>query len=112
MLSAIREDVTRSLSHIRFTMMPPEDVAAQIPAVPDFVTTHLDPMTGFDNSADRDASMAGLISTRLPPLSAPLPDMPADLGSDPAEWEGKVGRNAVCPCGSGRKFKHCHGQLG
>ena len=27
---------------------------------------------------------------------------------DPATW-GKVGRNQPCPCGSGRKFKHCHG---
>jgi uncharacterized protein YchJ len=27
---------------------------------------------------------------------------------DPSTW-GKVGRNATCPCGSGKKFKHCHG---
>jgi preprotein translocase subunit SecA len=25
--------------------------------------------------------------------------------------ERKVGRNEPCPCGSGRKFKHCHGAL-
>jgi len=30
--------------------------------------------------------------------------------TDPATW-GKVGRNAPCPCGSGKKFKHCHGRL-
>ncbi len=29
---------------------------------------------------------------------------------DPASW-GKVGRNEPCPCGSGKKFKHCHGQF-
>jgi preprotein translocase subunit SecA len=29
---------------------------------------------------------------------------------DPATW-GKVSRNAPCPCGSGRKYKHCHGKL-
>jgi preprotein translocase subunit SecA len=28
---------------------------------------------------------------------------------DPTSW-GKVGRNEVCPCGSGKKFKHCHGK--
>jgi preprotein translocase subunit SecA len=28
----------------------------------------------------------------------------------PESW-GKVGRNEACPCGSGKKFKHCHGQL-
>jgi preprotein translocase subunit SecA len=29
---------------------------------------------------------------------------------DPSTW-GKVGRNEACPCGSGKKFKHCHGAL-
>ncbi|MNU01215.1 preprotein translocase subunit SecA [compost metagenome] len=29
--------------------------------------------------------------------------------NDPSTW-GKVGRNEACPCGSGKKFKHCHGQ--
>ncbi len=29
---------------------------------------------------------------------------------NPATW-GKVGRNEPCPCGSGKKFKHCHGAL-
>ena len=28
--------------------------------------------------------------------------------NDPASW-GEVGRNEPCPCGSGKKFKHCHG---
>ena len=31
--------------------------------------------------------------------------------NDPASW-GKVGRNEACPCGSGKKFKHCHGKFG
>jgi preprotein translocase subunit SecA len=31
--------------------------------------------------------------------------------NDPSTW-GKVPRNAACPCGSGKKFKHCHGRLG
>lgn len=30
--------------------------------------------------------------------------------ADPSSW-GKVGRNEPCPCGSGKKFKHCHGQF-
>ena len=29
---------------------------------------------------------------------------------DPSTW-GKVGRNEACPCGSGKKYKHCHGML-
>lgn len=30
--------------------------------------------------------------------------------TDPSSW-GKVGRNEPCPCGSGKKYKHCHGQF-
>jgi len=29
--------------------------------------------------------------------------------NDPSTW-GKVGRNEECPCGSGKKYKHCHGR--
>ena len=36
-------------------------------------------------------------------------DQPVDP-NNPQTW-GKVQRNAPCPCGSGRKFKHCHGAL-
>jgi preprotein translocase subunit SecA len=30
---------------------------------------------------------------------------------NPATW-GKVGRNEECPCGSGKRYKHCHGKYG
>lgn len=30
--------------------------------------------------------------------------------NDPTTW-GKIQRNAPCPCGSGKKFKHCHGRF-
>jgi preprotein translocase subunit SecA len=46
--------------------------------------------------------------------SPPAPTQEAiDAGfveADPATW-GNPGRNDVCPCGSGKKFKHCHGSL-
>jgi preprotein translocase subunit SecA len=107
MLSAIREDVTRVLANAQF--MPQE--APPLPQMPDFITTHLDPLTGEDNSADIDGGNLGLITTRLPPLQIAQPEMVEDLGDDPAEWGDKVSRNAPCPCGSGRKYKHCHGAL-
>ena len=31
--------------------------------------------------------------------------------NDPSTWRN-AGRNALCPCGSGRKYKHCHGKFG
>jgi len=106
MLSVIREDVTRTLSNIRFNFAPPPEM----PKMPDiFTTTHIDPLTGYDDSADRDAASLGLVTTRLPPLQMVQPETPV-LG-DPSEWENRVSRNAPCPCGSGLKYKHCHGQL-
>ena len=30
---------------------------------------------------------------------------------DPSTWQGNVPRNALCPCGSGKKFKYCHGKI-
>jgi len=36
--------------------------------------------------------------------------LPGFVESDPSTW-GKPGRNDPCPCGSGKKFKHCHGRL-
>lgn len=105
MLENIREDVTRTLAHAQFRMAPPE-----LPELPDFLTTHIDPLTGEDNSGDYDGGAMGLVSTALPPMAIPQPSL-EELGSDPAAWEGQVSRNAPCPCGSGRKYKHCHGAL-
>ncbi|HIQ41327.1 MULTISPECIES: preprotein translocase subunit SecA [Pseudomonas] len=34
------------------------------------------------------------------------------VASAPVRSEQKVGRNEPCPCGSGKKYKHCHGQIG
>ncbi|WP_404709958.1 preprotein translocase subunit SecA [Sphingomonas sp. MMS24-J13] len=108
MLSAIREDVTRTLANIRFNFAPPPELP-QMPSI--FTTTHFDPLSGSDDTNDFDAASLGLVTTRLPPLQIVQPAMPDELGEDPAEWEGKISRNSPCPCGSGRKYKHCHGQL-
>jgi preprotein translocase subunit SecA len=106
MLVAIREEVTRVLAHAQF-MAPPE-----LPQMPEIFTTHLDPLTGDDDSFDLDAGSLGLVTTRVPQFQfAGAAAGEDELGGDPAEWEGKISRNAPCPCGSGRKYKHCHGAL-
>ncbi len=106
MLGNIREDVTRTIAHATFQIQE----APRLPDLPDFITAHFDPFSGDDDSFDIDAGTRGLITTTLPPLSIPQPDSP-NIGEDPADWEGKVSRNAPCPCGSGRKYKHCHGAV-
>jgi len=35
----------------------------------------------------------------------------ADVVAEPARNEPKLGRNELCYCGSGKKYKHCHGQI-
>ena len=101
MLSSIREDVTTTVSHVQFQLQEP----AALPDLPDFLTSHIDPFTGEDDSADIDAASRGFITTTIPrPALAPaLPE---------SEFAGEeISRNAPCPCGSGKKYKHCHGAL-
>ena len=106
MLSNIREDVTRTVARIDFQFQDPEPLP--MPDLPDFLTTHIDPFTGEDNSADIDAGDLGVIANTLPPMQIPRPDLPE--GDNPyAALE--ISRNAPCPCGSGRKYKHCHGAI-
>jgi preprotein translocase subunit SecA len=102
LLIAIREDVTRVLMRAQVQLEAPP-----MPTLPDFITQHLDPFSGDDDSADIDAA-TGAILSNLPPLNIPRPEMPMPDGELAQAPES---RNAPCPCGSGRKYKHCHGQL-
>jgi preprotein translocase subunit SecA len=104
MLTAIREDVTSILARAQLSMAEPD-----LPDMPDFVTHHIDPFTGDDDTADVDAS-TGTILSRLPPLQSSTPELPAGVGAGETDF-APVSRNAPCPCGSGLKFKHCHGQI-
>ena len=104
LLVSIREEVTRMLmrANIQYEAAPP-------PPLPDFITQHIDPLSGDDDTADIDAS-TGAVMSNLPPLSIPQPDMPAGQGGTDTAT-APISRNAMCPCGSGKKYKHCHGQL-
>ncbi len=100
MLEAIREDVTRILMTSEIRMGSPEDF--QLPELPDFLTSHIDPLTGEDDA--RPVPAGQLFGTFAPSMAgsgAPA-DPYADMG---------ISRNAACPCGSGQKYKHCHGAL-
>jgi preprotein translocase subunit SecA len=104
LLVSIREEVTRILmrAQVQLEEAPP-------PVLPDFITQHLDPFSGDDNTADIDAA-TGAVLSNLPPLNIPQPSLPQrDTGGELVE--APISRNAPCPCGSGRKYKHCHGQL-
>jgi preprotein translocase subunit SecA len=106
LLVAIREEVTRVLMRAQVQLEP-----APLPQLPDFITQHLDPFSAEDDTADLDAAARGVMPNLPPLLNIPQPPMPQrDAAGNVAE--APISRNAPCPCGSGKKYKHCHGQLG
>ncbi|HXG81123.1 MAG TPA: preprotein translocase subunit SecA [Sphingomicrobium sp.] len=108
LLIAIREDVTRMLLRAQIQMEEPVPMApASAFALPEFITHHIDPLSGDDDTADFDAG--GRLLSNLPPLQAPMPPLPEQV-ADGETIVAPASRNAPCPCGSGRKYKHCHGQ--
>jgi preprotein translocase subunit SecA len=57
------------------------------------------------------ASTAGATQPRAGARPAPPPAAAPETAGTFVRGERKVGRNEPCPCGSGKKYKHCHGAL-
>jgi preprotein translocase subunit SecA len=94
MLVSLRETVTRVLAHVELRVQRGEDEPPPAPVPPPrrpaMVERHDDPnFRGFGGGA------AAAVAT-APAAAAP--------------W-AKTPRNAPCPCGSGKKYKHCHGRI-
>jgi preprotein translocase subunit SecA len=104
LLVAIREDVTSKLMKAQIQLEP-----LPLPELPDFITQHLDPFSADDDTADIDAGSRGLMTNVPPLLNIPQLPLPQREGGNVAE--APISRNAPCPCGSGKKYKHCHGLL-
>ncbi len=83
LLVNLRKMVTQQLAHVVLRQEEPNPFEQQ--ELPEMHATHIDPTTGEN---ELDASADG------------------EAGNIP-----KVPRNAPCPCGSGKKYKHCHGKL-
>ncbi|MBU1385023.1 MAG: preprotein translocase subunit SecA, partial [Alphaproteobacteria bacterium] len=98
LLYELRHNVTRWLMTVEFRFEAPPPME-----LPEFQEIHLNPGTGENEMADPmaqnpEGQLTGDDRARLP------------VGALPVNWE-RTPRNADCPCGSGRKFKHCHGSL-
>jgi preprotein translocase subunit SecA len=83
LLSNLRKMVTQQLAHV---VLRADEEAFPEQELPEMHEQHLNPLTGENEIAEEDQAAV-------------------------AEMMGKVPRNAPCPCGSGKKFKHCHGRL-
>ena len=99
LLAGLRRAVTGQLAHIELQQRPP--AAAPLPIGE---AHHIDPLTGEDEMALADAGISASVTNGA---AAPQPKRNP---RDPSTW-GKVGRNEVCPCGSGKKYKQCHGAV-
>jgi len=111
MLARLREAVTGQLMHIE---LAPDEQPELLPAeLPPMEAHHIDPFSGFDELALADAAIAAdgrgaPVAAKRPPLQTRKKADSVDP-NDPATW-GKTARNSACPCGSGKKYKHCHGK--
>jgi preprotein translocase subunit SecA len=95
LLANLRQAVMAQLMRVEIVR---EAAAAPEPALPEGMEGHhIDPDTGRDEfaiAAEQEAAGTVVLENRNP--------------EDPSTW-GKIGRNEPCPCGSGKKYKHCHG---
>ncbi|MBU1272508.1 MAG: preprotein translocase subunit SecA [Alphaproteobacteria bacterium] len=96
LLYDLRHNVTRWLMTVEFRFQAP-------PEMPEFQEIHLNPGTGENEmvnpaAQNPEGQLIGDDRSKLP------------VEALPPGWE-MTGRNSPCPCGSGRKFKHCHGAL-
>ncbi|NTJ44809.1 preprotein translocase subunit SecA [Agrobacterium larrymoorei] len=92
LLANLREAVTAQLMRVELVRDAPPPAE-----LPEMTAHHLDPITGED---DFSQAAGGASAIYVPPEQRDP--------SNPATW-GKISRNEACPCGSGKKYKHCHG---
>ena len=130
MLASLREQTTQLLSHVELRVAGPEDQESPVPErqPQQMEEARRDPALAAAGAgapagalhATVPAGDGGGAPPPPPPHAAQAPAQAAAAGGtrrhaafdqrNPETW-GKVGRNAPCPCGSGRKYKRCHGRL-
>jgi preprotein translocase subunit SecA len=109
LMSRWDESVTAQLMRVEVSFEAPPSAPPELPAME---LSHPNPVALSAGASVEQTALEDL-NARLSDIDfsaqALAPAVARDP-SDPATW-GKVGRNEPCPCGSGKKYKHCHGQL-
>ena len=103
MLDQLRENVTQVLSHVELNFTNPEDIDLDPEGPSNLHEGRFDPALGEAEDDDDDGATPRPASGRRSGQTGIDPN-------DPSTW-GRVSRNAPCPCGSGSKYKHCHGKI-
>ncbi|HLD64474.1 MAG TPA: preprotein translocase subunit SecA [Pseudomonas sp.] len=97
LLDSIKRDTIRVLSHVQVRREDPVEEEARL-----------------RREAEEMAQRMQFQHAEAPGLEQPqeaVAEGESDLALAPVRSEAKIGRNEPCPCGSGKKYKHCHGQL-
>jgi preprotein translocase subunit SecA len=102
LLSNLRQAVTAQLMRVELVRQAAD---APPPEAPAGEGMHIDATTGENDFGDGDGDTMTLARPRQESQIVPAEQRDP---ANPATW-GKVGRNETCPCGSGKKYKHCHG---
>ncbi len=97
LINKLRENTTSQVMRVEIQARPPEDLLPDEEDLPIMEAHHIDALTGEDDVGEG-------AFFRAPAAARALAFNP----KKPETW-GKVARNDTCPCGSGKKFKHCHG---
>jgi len=118
MLASVREEITFILAHLQ--------IQSQVPEEPAFAGNGEDRVEerpgdpAMMDAPQAEAALAAAGGGAAPAAGSDRQAQPSGTvrhasgadarADDPDSW-GKVGRNEACPCGSGKKYKHCHGRL-
>jgi preprotein translocase subunit SecA len=100
MLEGLRDRVTTVLAQVQFQTAPDED---------DFQRPEQEMHETRSDPALQDGTADAGEDGQDTPVSSRQASSNIDP-NDPKTW-GRVARNAPCPCGSGKKYKHCHGRF-
>jgi len=109
LLDSIKQEVTRVVMNVQ--IQSPQ----QLEEVTEQLEDHAGELEHVEfRHADFDGSPAAAIAEELPVTAVASAALALAAGEGPAldPIAGKVGRNDPCPCGSGKKYKQCHGKLG
>ncbi|MGK8437982.1 preprotein translocase subunit SecA [Ectopseudomonas hydrolytica] len=97
LLESIKRDTIRVLSHVQVRREDPAEEEARLRREAEALAERMQFQHAEASAlaAEQDGAEEGAVATATAPVRS----------------ENKVGRNEPCPCGSGKKYKHCHGQI-
>ncbi|MEO4045811.1 preprotein translocase subunit SecA [Pseudomonas sp. CAU 1711] len=97
LLDSIRRDTIRVLSHVQVRREDPAEEEARLRREAEALASRMQ----FQHAE----------ASAMPVASAEQGEEGELAVATPVRSEQKIGRNEPCPCGSGKKYKHCHGQV-